>query len=140
MEDKKITKDGEKKETKKKTTKTATKTTKTTKRTTEKKEVKEKKEIKNNEEEIDDNLIIGINEKGEKQTFYKLLEFDSTDDGLHYVAYTDYSTDENGNYKAYGSVVTMENGEIKLGPIENEKAWNFIEITLKTIQNNKNNE
>ena len=86
--------------------------------------------------EIKDDVIIGINEKGEKQTFYKLLEFDSTDDGKHYVAYTDYSVDDNGNYKAYGSAVIEEDGQIKLEPIENEKVWNFIEIALKTIQEN----
>ena len=107
------------------------------------KDKKENKEIEKEKpegtEKIDDNVIIGINEKGEKQTFYKLLEFDSTDDGKHYVAYTDYSVDKNGNYKAYGSVVTVEDGQIKLGAIENEKVWNFIEMTLQSIQSEKDN-
>ena len=87
-----------------------------------------------NETEIKEDVIIGINEKGEKQTFYKLLEFDSADDGKHYVAYTDYETDETGNYKAYASLVTKENDEIKLEQIENPKVWNFIEMALKCIQ------
>lgn len=91
-------------------------------------------ENKINETEIKEDVIIGINEKGEKQTFYKLLEFDSADDGEHYVAYTDYETDETGNYKAYASKVVKENDEIKLEAIENPKVWNFIEMALKCIQ------
>ena len=90
-----------------------------------------------NNTEVKDDVIIGINAKGEKQTFYKLLEFDSNDDGKHYVAYTDYNCDENGNTLAYGSCVVEHDGKLDLEPIENPKVWNFIEIALKTIQENK---
>ena len=53
-----------------------------------------------NIEEIKDDMFIGFNEKGEKTTFYKLLEFDSTETGKHYLAYTDNSVDEKGNVRA----------------------------------------
>lgn len=51
-----------------------------------------------NIEEIKDDMFIGFNEKGEKTTFYKLLEFDSTETGKHYLAYTDNSVDEKVMY------------------------------------------
>ena len=60
-----------------------------------------------NIEEIKDDMFIGFNEKGEKTTFYKLLEFDSTETGKHYLAYTDNSVDEKGNVRAYGSIVSI---------------------------------
>lgn len=39
-------------------------------------------------------MFIGFNENGEEKTFYKLLEFDSTETGKHYLAYTDNEKDE----------------------------------------------
>ena len=41
----------------------------------EKKMIDEK--LKNNEQELRDDMFIGFNEKGEEKVFYKLLEFDS---------------------------------------------------------------
>lgn len=98
--------------------------------------MEEKKLEEIDETEIKEDMIIGINEEGKKQVFYKLLEFDGAEDNKHYVAYTDYSVDEYGNYRAYGSEVVYENEKVKLEPIVNEKVWNFIEIALKTIQEN----
>ncbi len=100
-----------------------------------------------NIEELKDDMFIGFNEKGEKQTFYKLLEFDSTETGKHYIAYTDNTYDEDGNIRAYGSVVTQEGEYTKLEPIATEKEWKVIEMALRVLQeevsnpsNNKNNE
>ncbi len=88
-----------------------------------------------NEDELTPDMFIGFNEKGEKQVFYKLLEFDSKDTKEHYLAYTDNTTDEHGNTKAYGSKVVMdENGLMKLEPITSEKEWKVIEMTLKVLQ------
>lgn len=88
-----------------------------------------------NKENVED-MFVGFNEKGEKQTFYKLLEFDSAETGKHYLAYTDNTTDSNGNLKAYGSVVEQESGSdlMKLKPIETEKEWKVIEMALKVLQ------
>ena len=87
------------------------------------------------EETLRDDMFIGFNEKGEKKTFYKLLEFDSKD-GVHYLAYTDNETDEKGNLKAYGSILQKdeEKGLMKLKPITNEKEWKVIEMALKVLQ------
>ena len=100
-----------------------------------------------NIEELKDDMFIGFNETGEKQTFYKLLEFDSTETGKHYIAYTDNTYDEDGNIRAYGSVVTQEGEYTKLEPIATEKEWKVIEMALRVLQeevsnpsNNKNNE
>ena len=93
-----------------------------------------------NSEEIKDDMIIGFNEKGEKTTFYKLLEFDSTETGKHYLAYTDNSVDEKGNVRAYGSVVTQEGDLMKLEPITTEKEWKVIEMALNVIQEQSKNE
>ena len=87
-----------------------------------------------NIEEIKDDMFIGFNEKGEKTTFYKLLEFDSTETGKHYLAYTDNSIDEKGNVRAYGSIVTQEGDLMKLEPITTEKEWKVIETILETLQ------
>lgn len=83
-----------------------------------------------------EDMFIGFNAKGEQMTFYKLLEFDSTETGKHYMAYTDNTTDENGNLKAYGSVVTQEGDVMKLTPIESEKEWKVIEVALQVLQEN----
>jgi len=92
-----------------------------------------------------DDMFIAFNEKGEKQAFYKLLEFDSAETGKHYLAYTDNTTDEKGNLRAYGSIVEQEEGSelMKLKPIETEKEWKVIEMALKVLQEevgNKNEE
>lgn len=84
--------------------------------------------------ELTDDMFIGFNEKGEKQTFYKLLEFDSKETGKHYLAYTDNTLDEKGNVRAYGSVVTYEDDLMKLEPIATEKEWKVIEMALKVLQ------
>ena len=65
-------------------------------------------------EELKEDMFVGFNEKGEEMTFYKLLEFDSTETGKHYLAYTDNTTDEKGNLKAYGSVVIKDGENVKL--------------------------
>ena len=93
------------------------------------------------EETLRDDMFIGFNEKGEKKTFYKLLEFDSKD-GVHYLAYTDNETDEKGNLKAYGSILQKdeEKGLMKLKPITNEKEWpKFLRVNdfLKNVSWNK---
>lgn len=93
-----------------------------------------------NIEEIKDDMFIGFNEKGEKTTFYKLLEFDSTETGKHYLAYTDNSVDEKGNVRAYGSIVTQEGDLMKLEPITTEKEWKVIEMALIVIQEQTKNE
>ncbi|MDD5979785.1 MAG: DUF1292 domain-containing protein [bacterium] len=98
------------------------------------------------EQEIDrDDMFVGFNEKGEKRTFYKLLEFESKETGKHYLAYTDNTTDSKGNLKAYGSVVEQDGDDnlMKLKPIETEKEWKVIEMALKVLQEdmgNKNEE
>ena len=93
-----------------------------------------------NEDELTPDMFIGFNEKGEKKTFYKLLEFDSKD-GVHYLAYTDNETDEKGNLKAYGSILQKdeEKGLMKLKPITNEKEWKVIEMALKVLQEEAGN-
>ena len=96
--------------------------------------------INENIEEIKDDMFIGFNEKGEKTTFYKLLEFDSTETGKHYLAYTDNSVDEKGNVRAYGSIVTQEGDLMKLEPITTEKEWKVIEMALNVIQEQSKNE
>ena len=63
----------------------------------EKKMIDEK--LKNNEQELRDDMFIGFNEKGEEKVFYKLLEFDSDETGKHYLAYTDNETDEKGSWR-----------------------------------------
>lgn len=85
-------------------------------------------------EELKEDMFVGFNEKGEEMTFYKLLEFDSTETGKHYLAYTDNTTDEKGNLKAYGSVVIKDGDNVKLEPIETEKEWKVIETILGTLQ------
>lgn len=87
-------------------------------------------------------MFIGYNEHGEKQIFYKLLEFDSNETGKHYLAYTDNTTDEKGTLKAYGAVVNKEGEYMKLTAIETEKEWKVIETALNVLQSelNKNDE
>ena len=91
-------------------------------------------------EELKEDMFVGFNEKGEEMTFYKLLEFDSTETGKHYLAYTDNTTDEKGNLKAYGSIVVKDGDNIKLEPIETEKEWKVIEMALNVLQEEVNNE
>ncbi len=91
-------------------------------------------------EELKEDMFVGFNEKGEEMTFYKLLEFDSTETGKHYLAYTDNTTDEKGNLKAYGSVVIKDGDNVKLEPIETEKEWKVIEMALNVLQEEVNNE
>ena len=98
----------------------------------EKKMIDEK--LKNNEQELRDDMFIGFNEKGEEKVFYKLLEFDSDETGKHYLAYTDNETDENGNLKAYGSIVTGDGNYMKLEAITTEKEWKVIETALRVLQ------
>lgn len=90
--------------------------------------------MEKDKEELKDDMFIGFNEAGEQMTFYKLLEFDSTETGKHYLAYTDNTMDENGNLKAYGSVVKTEGDYMKLESIETEKEWKVIEMALKVLQ------
>lgn len=85
-------------------------------------------------EELRDDMFIGFNEKGEKKTFYKLLEFDSEETGKHYLAYTDNEIDENGNTKAYGAIVTYDNNYMKLEAITTDKEWKVIETALRVLQ------
>lgn len=98
------------------------------------KKVVEKVKEEEKDTELTDDMFIGFNEKGEKQTFYKLLEFDSKETGKHYLAYTDNTYDDNGNVRAYGSVVTYEDDLMKLSPITTEKEWKVIEMALKVLQ------
>ncbi len=86
------------------------------------------------DENMPEDMFIGFNEKGEQKTFYKLLEFDSTETGKHYLAYTDNELDEEGNLKAYGAIVNQEGDYVKLEPIPTEKEWKVIEMALKVLQ------
>jgi len=101
--------------------------------------MEENKIPQNMEENLKEDMFIGFNEKGEQKTFYKLLEFDSTETGKHYLAYTDNELDENGNLKAYGSIVTQEGDYVKLEPIPTEKEWKVIEMALKVLQEEQGN-
>lgn len=85
-------------------------------------------------EELNEDMFIGFNEKGEQMTFYKLLEFDSKETGKHYLAYTDNTPDDKGNLKAYGAVMTQEGDLMKLEPIQTEKEWKVIEMALQVLQ------
>lgn len=96
--------------------------------------MEDKKILENEQGNMSDDMFIGFNEKGEQKTFYKLLEFDSTETGKHYLAYTDNELDDAGNLKAYGSVVTQEGDYVKLEPIPTEKEWKVIEMALKVLQ------
>lgn len=91
-------------------------------------------------EELKDDEFIGFNEKGEKQTFYKLLEFESQETNKNYLVYTDNSLDEKGNIRAYGSIVTQEGDYMKLEPIVDEKEWKVIEMALNVLQEEASNE
>lgn len=101
-------------------------------------DMKKMEELKN--EELRDDMFIGFNEQGEKQTFYKLLEFDSQETNKHYLVYTDNTLDENGNVKAYGSIVTQNGDYMKLEPIVDEKEWKVIEMALNVLQEEATNE
>ena len=90
--------------------------------------------IKDLNQDLKDDMFIGFNDKGEKQTFYKLLEFDSTETGKHYLAYTDNEKDEKGNTKVYGSVLIQDGPYMKLENITSEKEWKVIETALKVLQ------
>ena len=83
--------------------------------------------------ELTDDMFVGFNELGEKQIFYKLLEFDSSD-GDHYLAYTDRTKVNKGNTKVYGSKVLMdEDGVQKFEAITDEKVWNVIDKAISAI-------
>ena len=91
------------------------------------------------EQEVKDGQLLpdvffGLDEKGEKKLYYKLLEFSSEETGKDYIAYTDYEDDEEGNTKAYGASLRKEDGEVKLDPIEDEREWKLIEVTLDALQ------
>lgn len=90
--------------------------------------------LKNKEKDLSDDMFIGFNENGEEKTFYKLLEFDSTETGKHYLAYTDNEKDENGNLKAYGSIVVSDGNYMRLEAITDEKEWKVIETALRVLQ------
>lgn len=90
--------------------------------------------LKNKENDLSDDMFIGFNENGEEKTFYKLLEFDSTETGKHYLAYTDNEKDENGDLKAYGSIVVSDGNYIRLEAITDEKEWKVIETALRVLQ------
>ncbi len=90
--------------------------------------------LKNKENDLSDDMFIGFNENGEEKTFYKLLEFDSTETGKHYLAYTDNEKDENGNLKAYGSIVVSDGNYMRLEAITDEKEWKVIETALRVLQ------
>lgn len=90
--------------------------------------------LKNKEDSLSDDMFIGFNENGEEKTFYKLLEFDSTETGKHYLAYTDNEKDENGNLKAYGSIVISDGNYMRLEAITDEKEWKVIETALRVLQ------
>ena len=90
--------------------------------------------LKNKENDLSDDMFIGFNENGEENTFYKLLEFDSTETGKHYLAYTDNEKDENGNLKAYGSIVVSDGNYMRLEAITDEKEWKVIETALRVLQ------
>lgn len=90
--------------------------------------------IKDSKDNLREDMFIGFNEKGEKKTFYKLLEFDSTETGKHYLAYTDNEKDENGNLKAYGATVIEDGEYMKLEAITTEKEWKVIETALRVLQ------
>jgi len=87
-------------------------------------------------------VFFGLDEKEEKKLYYKLLEFSSDETGKDYIAYTDYEEDEKGNTKAYGAILRKENDEVKLDPIEDEREWKLIEVTLEALQSDEvgNNE
>ncbi|MDO4369100.1 MAG: DUF1292 domain-containing protein [bacterium] len=90
--------------------------------------------LKNKEKDLSDDMFIGFNENGEEKTFYKLLEFDSTETGKHYLAYTDNEKDENDNLKAYGSIVVSDGNYMRLEAITDEKEWKVIETALRVLQ------
>ena len=90
--------------------------------------------LKNKEKDLSDDMFIGFNENGEEKTFYKLLEFDSTETGKHYLAYTKNEKDENGNLKAYGSIVVSDGNYMRLEAITDEKEWKVIETALRVLQ------
>ena len=90
--------------------------------------------LKNKDNDLSDDMFIGFNENGEEKTFYKLLEFDSTETGKHYLAYTDNEKDENGNLKAYGSIVVSDGNYMRLEAITDEKEWKVIETALRVLQ------
>ena len=90
--------------------------------------------MKNNLDELREDMFIGFNEKGEQKTFYKLLEFDSEETGKHYLAYTDNEIDENGNTKAYGAIVTYDKNYMRLEAITTDKEWKVIETALRVLQ------
>lgn len=98
----------------------------------EKKLIDEK--LKTTKEELKEDMFLGFNEKGEEKAFYKLLEFDSEETGLHYLVYTDNEKDDNGNLKAYGSVVISDGDYMRLEEIKTEKEWKVIETALRVLQ------
>ena len=92
------------------------------------------KKAKKYKNDLSEDTFVGFNEKGEEKIFYKLLEFDSTETGKHYLAYTDNEKDENGNFKAYGSVVISDGDYMRLEAITTEKEWKVIETALRVLQ------
>ncbi len=97
-------------------------------------EIKKEVQEELNSGNFTDDMFIGFNEQGEKQVFYKLLEFDSKETNKRYLAYTDNVPDEFGNLKAYGSILTTKDGMMKLEPITDEKEWKVIEVALQVLQ------
>jgi len=91
-------------------------------------------------EELIPDVFFGLDENDEKKVYYKLLEFSSEETGKDYIAYTDYSEDDEKNTKAYGAIVTKDGDTIKLDPIEDEREWKIIEVTLEALQDSGTSE
>ena len=81
----------------------------------EKKMIDEK--VKTLNKELTEDMFVGFNEAGEEKVFYKLLEFDSTETGKHYLAYTDNEKDETGNIQVYASIYYPNDPKSKLEAI-----------------------
>ncbi len=71
---------------------------------------------------------------GNEKEYDVIFTFDNEENGMRYIAYTDNTKDENGKIEVYASKYNPKDEKMKLEEIKTEKEWQYIDVILKTAQ------
>lgn len=87
---------------------------------------------------LKESTFTALDDEGKETVCNVLFTFDS-DEGMHYIVYTDITKDQEGNIQLYASRYTTLGDSMDLQPLETEEEWNMIQDTLNDIQERMKN-
>ena len=83
---------------------------------------------------FDKDKIVIRDEQGIEKTFYKLLQFSSTETHKRYLVYTDYSKNEDGSLHLFSSIIIEKDGMIEFIPIQDERDQEIVNQAIIQVK------